>query len=157
MIAVIRGPYCTGAVTPGGAVPQVVLPHRQRRAISWCSLTCTVIGGRSNTCRRSIPTSGAVLRSAPHPMHEAGSCRNRSSGSATNANVDPGCPGCPPGLRPLPPRNDLGTGLVNGESDDGGRDEFRLFCPTCRLSSATSASSCSIRSACRATRAASSA
>ena len=27
--------------------------------MSWCSVTRTVIGGRSNTCRRSIPTSGA--------------------------------------------------------------------------------------------------
>ena len=34
MIAVIRGPYCTGAVTPAGAVPQVVVPQAQRRAIS---------------------------------------------------------------------------------------------------------------------------
>jgi len=48
-------------------------------------------------------------------------------------------------------RSDFGAGLVNGESADGGRDEFRLFCPSCRLNSATSASSCSIRSACRTT------
>jgi hypothetical protein len=34
MIAVIRGPYCTGANTPFGALPQVVAPHAQRRAIS---------------------------------------------------------------------------------------------------------------------------
>jgi hypothetical protein len=36
MIAVIRRPYCTGAATPSGAVPQVVVPHEQRRAINWC-------------------------------------------------------------------------------------------------------------------------
>jgi hypothetical protein len=29
--------------------------------------------------------------------------------------------------------------LANGESDAGGFDEFRLFCPTCRRNSATSA------------------
>jgi hypothetical protein len=34
MIAVIRGPYCTGAATPSGAVPQVVVPHPQRRVMS---------------------------------------------------------------------------------------------------------------------------
>jgi hypothetical protein len=34
MIAVIRGPYCTGAVTPSGAAPHVVVPQAQRRAIS---------------------------------------------------------------------------------------------------------------------------
>ena len=152
----IRGPYCTGALTPSGAVPQVVAPHAQRRAMSWCSITRTVIGGRSNTCRRSIPTSGASARFAPQPVHGPGSCRRRSFGSSTSANVDPGCPGCPPGLRPLLRRSDLGAGLANGESDDGGFDEFRLFCPSCRLNSATSASSCSIRSACRTTSSASS-
>jgi hypothetical protein len=36
------------------------------------------------------------------------------------------------------PRNDFGAGLANGESDDGGFDEFRLFCPSCRRNSATS-------------------
>src|SRR5882757_1428243 len=37
MTAVIRGPYCTGAVTPSGAVPHVVVPHEHRRVTSWCS------------------------------------------------------------------------------------------------------------------------
>jgi hypothetical protein len=37
------------------------------------------------------------------------------------------------------PRNDFGAGLTNGESDDGGFDEFRLFCPNCRRNSAISA------------------
>jgi transposase len=66
----------------------------------------------------------------------------------------PGCPSCPPGLRPLLLRNDFGAGLTNGESDDGGLDEFWLFCRSCRLSSTTSASSRAICSACRATKAA---
>lgn len=116
----------------------------------------TDIGGRSNTCRRSTPTSGASARSAPQPAHGPGSNRTHSSGSATNASVEPGWPGCPPGLRPLLRRNDFGTGLTNGESDDGGFDEFRLFCPNCRFNSATSARSAAICSACTATRAASS-
>jgi len=47
------------------------------------------------------------------------------------------CPGCPPGLRPLPRRNDLGAGVVNGESDDGGFDEFCEFCPSRAINSAT--------------------
>ncbi len=34
MIAVIRGPYCTGAVTPSGASARVVVPQQQRRAMS---------------------------------------------------------------------------------------------------------------------------
>lgn len=156
MLAVILGPYRTGAVTPSGAVPQVVAPQPQRRAISWCSVTCTVSGGRSNTCRRCMPTSGASRRSAPQPVHRSGSCRFRSPGSSTSANVDPGCPGWPPRRRPLFRRSDLGAGWTNGESDDGGFEEFRLFCPSRRLTSATSASSRSIRSACRTTRAASS-
>jgi hypothetical protein len=122
---VIRDPYCTGAVTPSGGVPHIVTPHGQRRAMSWCSVTCTVIGGRSNTCRRSIPTSGASANSAPQPEHGPGSCRCRLFGLSTSANVDPECPGCPPGLRPLLRRSDFGAGLVNGESADGGCDEFR--------------------------------
>ena len=40
-------------------------PHAQRRAISWCSVTCTHIGGRSNTCRRCTPACAAPTRSAP--------------------------------------------------------------------------------------------
>ena len=47
-----------------------------------------------------MPTSGASAKSLPQPAHRPGSCRNRSFGSATCASVDPGCPGCPPGLRP---------------------------------------------------------
>jgi hypothetical protein len=41
------------------------------------------------------------------------------------------------------PRSDFGAGLVNSESDDGGRDELRLCCPNCRFSSATSPRSAS--------------
>src|SRR5436305_8386766 len=46
-MAVIRGPYCTGALTPAGTAAQVVIPQAQRRAMSWCSVTRTAIGGRS--------------------------------------------------------------------------------------------------------------
>jgi hypothetical protein len=42
-------------------------------------------------------------------------------------------------------RNDLGAGLTNGESDDGGFDEFLLFYPNRRLSSAFSDSNASNR------------
>ena len=143
MIAVICGPYCTRAATPPGAVALVVAPHPQRRAISWCSVTCTRIGGRSNTCRRSMPTCGACASSAPQRAHEPGSWRSVSSGSSTSCSVDPGCPGWPPGRRPLRRRNDFGADLVNGESDDGGLDEFCEFIPSCRLNSASSDRNCS--------------
>jgi hypothetical protein len=53
-------------------------------------------------------------------------------------------------------RNDFGAGFANGESDDGGLDEFYLVRPNRRLNSTTSASSRAIFSACRATKAASS-
>jgi hypothetical protein len=49
----------------------------------------------------------------------------------------PDGPCCPPGLRPLLRRNDFGSGLTNGESDDGDLDEFRLFCSNRRVNSAT--------------------
>jgi hypothetical protein len=36
-------------------------------------------------------------------------------------------------------RSDFGDGFTNGESDDGGFDEFRLFKPSRRFNSAFSA------------------
>src|SRR5205085_344108 len=53
-----------------------------------------------------------------------------SSGSATCASVEPGWPCCPPGFRPLLLRNDLGAGLANGESDDGGLTNSDCSAPT---------------------------
>jgi hypothetical protein len=41
------------------------------------------------------------------------------------------------------PRSDFGAGFANGESDDGGFEEFRLFCPSRRVNLATSARSIS--------------
>lgn len=49
VIAVTLGPYCTSATSPSGAGPQVETPQPQWRVMSWCSVTRTVIGGRSNT------------------------------------------------------------------------------------------------------------
>ena len=50
------------------------------------------------------------------------------SGFATCASVVPGCPSCPPGLRPVFFRSDrdLGGGFAN-PSPDGGLEEFRDF------------------------------
>jgi hypothetical protein len=44
-------------------------------------------------------------------------------------------------LRLLLPRNERDAGLTNGESDDGGFEEFRLFSLNCRRNSTTSARS----------------
>ena len=84
------------------------------------------------------PTRAGLWFPAYGRTHGPSSCRLRSFGSSTSANVEPGCPGCPPGLRPLLRRSDFGAGLVNGESDDRGFEELRLSCPSCRFSSATS-------------------
>jgi len=58
-----------------------------------------------------MPTSGAPLRSPPHPPHQPGSCRNRSCGSAT-CQRRPRMPSLPTGLTPGPapqrPRRRLG-------------------------------------------------
>jgi hypothetical protein len=130
MITVIRGPYCTGAVTPSGASPQVLAPQAQRREISWCSVPA--------------PSSGAsqTPAAAPHPPRARRPDRRRSQHTdrahTATAHSDrrptptstPGYPRCPPGLRPLLRRNDCGAGLTNGESADGGFDELRLFAPT---------------------------
>jgi hypothetical protein len=89
MIALIRGPYWTGAFTPVGASAVVVTPHQHRREVSWCSVTRMVIGGRSNTWRRARATSGARVSPAPQPRQRTGSWRSTSSGSATCARVFP--------------------------------------------------------------------
>ncbi len=86
--------------------------------------------GRSNTWRRSIPTCGASARLAPHPAHGPGSCRLRSPASSTSANVDPGCPGCPPGLRPLRRRSDFGAGLVTASPTPGASTSSGCSGPT---------------------------
>ena len=78
------------------------------------------------------------------PSHGPGSCRLplvRVVRPAPTSTPDaraarPACGRC---VR----RSDFGAGLVNGESDDGGFDEFRLSCPSCRFSSATSPRSAS--------------
>jgi hypothetical protein len=119
-----------------------VAQQPQRRVINRCSVTRTPIGGRSNTCRRSIPACGAPPSSAPPPTHAVGSWHTVSSRSSTNCSVEPGCPWCRPVFRPLPRRNDRGAGLANGESVDGGFAEFRELIPSRRFSSAFSARSC---------------
>ena len=139
-IAVSRGPYCTGAVTPAGAAAPVTVPQPQRREMSWCSVTTGRAGGTSVTCRRITPASPAPARLSPHAGHCSGSCAITSSGAAVNSSVAPGCPFGRPGLRPLLPRSDRVGGLA-GPSCDGGFEEFREFCPTRARSSATSAAS----------------
>lgn len=136
-IAVIRGPYCTGAFTPAGAVPPVTTPHPHRRLTTRCSVTSTAPGGRSNSCRRSTPTSGASAREPPQPRHPAGSCRLVWSGFSTCASVCPRCPFSRPGLRCPPFRNGfgLGGGLSNPR-DDGGWEELSGFRPSRASSSA---------------------
>jgi hypothetical protein len=52
-------------------------------------------------------------------------------------------------LRALRRRNDRGAGFVDGESDEGGFDEFREFWPHRAVNSATYASNCAIRSSLR--------
>jgi hypothetical protein len=147
-IAAACGPYCTGADTPAGPAAQVRVPQLpQRRAISRCSTTRTVIFGMSNTWRRVTaagrPPAG---RSAPQPVQAPGSWTTTSAGFSTCRRVRPSCPGCPPGLRPDRPRSDFGAGL-SSPSLDGGIEELREEATNCRFSSTISAS-CSASRAC---------
>src|SRR6266545_1560226 len=116
-----RGPYCTGASTPAGASPRVRCPHTHSRSTSWCSVTSMRIGGRSNCWRRSTAVIGRPVSEHPQPVHGPGSCTTSCFGLATCRSVVPSWPCCPPGLRPVFLRNDLGfgAGLAN-PSDDGG-------------------------------------
>ena len=114
----------TGDPTPAGAWPRVPCPQTQSRSTSWCSTTRTATGGISNSWRRVTDRTGRPARSRPQPEHTTGSWTTTSSGSATWRNVCPGCPACPPGLRPDRRRSERGAGLVNGESVLGGLLEF---------------------------------
>ncbi len=87
------------------------------------------------TCRRSVPTTVASPRAAPHPRHRAGSWVISWSATSTYRNVLPGWPGGRPGPRPVLRRNDFGAGLAS-PSDDGGLPEFFDVIPS-RASSAS--------------------
>ena len=94
-------------------------------------------------CEAATPRSAAEARSAPHSHSPSGKCGTVSSGSGLQARCDPGAPGCPPGLRPPPPRFGLGAGgLRPGRSSaEGAIEELPLLRPSRRRSSRTSAAS----------------
>ena len=106
-------------------------PHRHRRQVEHLPPLDTHLGRG----RQISTASGALAGLMPQPLVRIGHQRQ----------CRPRMPRLPPGLRPLLRRNDFGAGLVNGESVDGGFDEFCEFCPSCRLNSAISASSSAIR------------
>jgi hypothetical protein len=72
-------------------------------------------------------TADTRARLIPHPLVRVANLRQRR----------PQMPLLPTWLRPLLRRNDVGSGLTNGKSDDGDLDEFRLFCSNRRVNSAT--------------------
>ena len=132
----IRGPYCTGAVTPSGACAFVSQPHPHFTVSIWCSVVTAFTGGMSMTCLRSTAVTGAFFRDFPQQEHLAGRCFTVLSGCSVSSIVAPGWPFGLPGLRPDFPRSDFGAGLAS-PSDDGGLLEFREFVFTCAARSAT--------------------
>ena len=110
----------------------------------------TVTSGRSKTWRRSTPVTGRPARPAPHRPQQAGSWRSSRSGLATCASVEPSCPSCPPGLRPLLFRSDRRGGGLSSPSLDGGLDEFRGVCLSRASSSAIRSRACASSTAARA-------
>ena len=101
-------------------------------------------GLTSVTCRRITPVTGAPERSAPQPEQHTGSQQTISSGSPISGIVEPGCPGCLPGLRPDAVRDERRGGLRYGPSEDGGLLDVEESAPSCRSNSA-------IRAACPST------
>ncbi len=121
--AAIRGPYCTGAVTPAGASALVASPQPHSSSIIWCSVVTAFTGGMSMTCRRST----AVTRRAGLPgaaPRQAGSAAPLDQDGPVSCIVAPGWPFGRPGLRPVFLRSDFGAGFAR-PSDDGGFEEFR--------------------------------
>ena len=155
----IRGPYCTGAVTPSGACAFVSQPHPHLTVSIWCSVVTALTGGMSMTCLRSTAVTGAFPRDFPQQPHFAGRCLTFLSGCSDSSIVAPGWPFGRPGLRPDLPRSDFGDGFA-GPSDDGGFDEFREFVftwaarsATCDCSPASASRSTAISAACSSIRA----
>jgi hypothetical protein len=156
MIAVIRGPYShrrrhtlrrhTAGPDPAraSARDQLMLNHlhRHRRQVDHLPPLHTHLHG----ARQIRTTPRAQTRLMPPPLVRVIDQRQRR----------PRMTGLPTRLATAPAPQRLRSRLANGESDAGGFDEFRLFCPNCRLNSATSAPNNSICSACHPTSAASS-
>ena len=134
----IRGPYCTGAVTPSGASAFVSRPQPHSRVSIRCSVVFAFTGGMSMTWRRSTAVASPPFRDFPQQPHVAGRCRTLLSGWSVSSIVAPGWPFGRPGFRPDFPRSDLGAGFAS-PSDDGGFDEFREFDFTCAARSSTCA------------------
>ena len=132
----IRGRYCTGAVTPAGASAFVSCPQPHSSVSIWCSVVTAFTGGMSMTCRRSTAVTAARFRDFPQQPHRAGRCRSLLSGWSVSGIVAPGWPFGRPGLRPDFPRSDFGDGFAR-PSDDGGFEEFREFDATRAARSAT--------------------
>ena len=155
----IRGPYCTGALTPSGAAAFVSQPQPHFRVSIWCSVVTAFTGGISMTCLRSTAVTSAFRRDFPQRPHFAGRCRTFLSGCSDSSIVTPGWPFGLPGLRPALPRSDFGDGFA-GPSDDGGLLELREFAftwaarsATCDCSPVTSSRSAAFSAACSAIRA----
>jgi len=107
MIAVIAGRTAPAAVTPSGAAPQGAAPHAAAR-----ELRHELVSSDLSRLRRRPSDFGVRRETRRRSLYTGpGSCRFRSFGLSTSANVEPGWPGCPPGLRPLLRRNDFGAGF----------------------------------------------
>jgi hypothetical protein len=72
-----------GQLTPAGASPRVRCPHSHSRSMSWCSVTSTFTGGRSNTCRFSTPVTGRPANDRRQPAQHCGSCGTCRSALST--------------------------------------------------------------------------
>src|ERR1700747_1328657 len=151
----MRGPYCTGALTPSGNAARVRAPQAAHLQ-SWarCSVTISGAGaGRSNTWRALWPTVISSVMADPQVAHDGGTWSMTWSGAATCSRVSPLCPFWPPdGLFDGPRRLWVraGRGGFLSPSLDGGLPLFELFSPSRRSSSAIRAFRAAISAACAA-------
>src|SRR5664279_6340481 len=132
----------TWAFTSSSVIQSAVLTTPQLAQVldsSWYSvITGAGTGARSTTCRRSDTVAAAPVNDRVHPVQCPGSIGTTRSGVSDNDRETPGSPGCLPGLRPERSREDRGFAsfLLQGESEDGGREEFDESAPSRRSSSA---------------------
>src|SRR5215469_9846175 len=86
----IRGPYCTGAVTPAGAPAFVSCPQPHSSVSIWCSVTSAFTGGVSMTWRRSTAVTSAPFRYFLYQPHLIGRVRTHDQGWRGSGIVEAG-------------------------------------------------------------------
>jgi len=122
------------------------------RRVAWPGLSSPPALTRRTPTKRSALRLRGGHRTPLVAYAPSLSCAPPWSGWSTRERVTPRRPGCPPGLRPLGWSCERGGGLLNGESEDGGRLELWLSLAKRASNSRMRLRRCAMSAVCSATR-----